>query len=201
MVKKVHDCYIDKISIIGWIIEACYIFSMTVFIFISHETEGFLHTHTFKLFASLFVFFGLWHFSVKKSSFKKMLSDILLKTVALFAAIVVIGELTGVIKTTGLYSALFYPTTLLLMFWLKNRKSNWPGFSEKLSASEYREKKFGLNAKVIPDVLWFIVILIAGVLNVSTILYVLLLLLSFGVEIIFVAFYSHKQKMNKIRYE
>lgn len=201
VINKINQWYSKKISIIGWIVEACYIFSMTVFIFISHEADGFFHTHTFKLFASLFVFFGLWHFSIKNSSFKKMLSDILIKTAALFGVIITIGELTGVIKATGLYSALLYPGTLVLMYWLKNRKSNWPGFSEKLSASEYREQSFGLNAKVIPDILWFVIILIAGILNISTMLYIILLLFSFSVEIIFVAFYSKKKKMNRIKYE
>lgn len=197
MLNLILTFYDKKRKLIEGIVESIYYFSMTVLIFLSHDVDGFIGSPAFKLFAALYMSFGMWAYEMKNHTFKKMLLDLFIKFSWIFAASIVIAKLTGTVKLTGLYSSVFYPFTIILLHMLVNKKSKW-GNNFRGSSAEFLKRRFSRVVSVVPKVILFFSILVPGALNASVKLFVVSLLMGFTIQYIFVGICFRKYPPNKL---
>ncbi|MCZ8515329.1 hypothetical protein O9H85_23540 [Paenibacillus filicis] len=197
MLNQMLEFYDKRQKLVEGIIESIYFFSMTVLIFVSHNVDGFIESHTFKFFAAMYMSFGLWTYEMKNHAFKKMLIDLFVKFSGIFAAAIVIAKLTGVVKLTGLYSSVFYPLTVVILYMLANRKSKW-GSDFHGSSAEYLNHRFGRAVSVVPKIILFFAVLVPGILNASVKMFLISLVIGFAIEYIFVAMCFRKNRPKKL---
>lgn len=195
--KRVYEYYDSYEKIISVLVDFMYTVSMTVLIFLGHNVPGFIETHPYRLFASLFMAFGILSYEIKKQTMKKMILDLTSKFFATLLAAIIIAKLTGTVNVKGMYSVI-YPIIVIFIYGFINRKSNWTvnGKIKSLSSRKYLSEKFGSTVSAIPILLLFTALVLPGIFNVSIIFFVLSLLVAFVLENIIV-YILEKKKLKR----
>ncbi|MFJ7669686.1 hypothetical protein ACIQXI_21680 [Lysinibacillus sp. NPDC097195] len=168
--------------------EALFTISMTVLIFISHSSsQDFVGTHLFKLFASLFMVFGLLSYSLKNQSGIQLWEDIVVRLFTILIPVIIIGKFTNVVDVSGVYPVIYLVVIITLHLFI-NRKSNWNihGEIKKCSSREYLLEKYGRTVSIVPNTLMFIALLVPGVFNFPVWGFVTSLVVAFAIEHILV---------------
>jgi hypothetical protein len=196
-VYKMLAFYDKRKKFIEIIVENIYLLSMTVFIFLGHSVEGYIGSYSYKLFASLFMSFGIWTYEIKKQEPKKKLTELLAKFVTVLLAVFIISEISGIVQLSGLNSSVLYPAFTIFIYWLIHRKSKW-GSNLYCSSREYLEQKFGRTASIIPSIILFLAVLVPGIFNASTTMFVASLVIGFTLEQIFVILCFKKRRSIKL---
>ena len=192
-IYKYYDCHK---KLIGILVDAIYSISMTLVIFLRHDSKGFSQTHSYRLFISMFMAFGIWSYEMKKQSIKEMAIDLGTKFVSIFIAAIIISKFKNGFELHDLYGSVLYPAFTSFIYFIMNKKYNWKinNQNKKMTASEYCLERFGRNASVLPKVFILGGIILPGIFNASVKMFILSIFLSFIAENAVIMYYSKKLK-------
>lgn len=186
MFYSLFDKHRNRITVL---VEALFVIFMTVLIYISHSSssQDFVDTHQFKLFASLFMAFGILSYTLKNQSGIQLWEDILVRLFTVSTPIIIIGMLTDVVDVNALYP-IFYLIAIIILYRIINRKSTWTinGVTKKCSSREYLLEKYGRTISIVPNTLLFVGILIPGIIDFNVWGFVVSLIVAFLIEQILV---------------
>jgi len=169
------------------IVDVIFTIAMAVFIAVSHGEQNLIGTHIFKFFACIFIAFGLLLYTIKNSSKKELLYDVLFKVITLTSISIILALTIEKIDFSGLYSV-FYLMYIFILYSLLNKKSFWVINGEKklLTSKEFLQIRFNKTISWIPTLLMFVAILIPGIFNFPTIGYIISLVVGYIIELVIV---------------
>jgi hypothetical protein len=159
--------------------------------------DGFVGSYELKLFAAMFMSFGIWTYHMKKHTLKKLLGDLLIKFSSVFVGAIIVANLSGVVMLTSLYGSFFYPLTIIVLYMLINKKSKC-GNNFRGSAAEFLNQRFGRAPSIVPKVLLFFAVMVSGIFNAPVWMFLVFLLCGFALEHLFVFMCFKKSSNNNL---
>lgn len=184
MMGKLLKIYDDKIEYVRLIVDSIFQLSMIIMIFSIGKDDVYIQTHFYKLFASIFMSFGLWSFALKKATTKKVIIELVAKFFIMLVAALIIAKSTGEVKISGLESIIFLGF-IAIIYLVANRKSKWNN-NLYCSSKEYLEINFGRTVSIVPQIIQFFSIIVPGIFNLDVKMFVASIVIGFISEQIFV---------------